>query len=93
MPETHVDADQSWHLDKRVPIALIAGMCIQFCSIVWWVSQMTQRVDNLEAANSNITDVQTRLIRVEVQLTGLDVTMNRIDRRVEKLDDSRRNRP
>jgi len=87
--EQPVHADQSWHLDKRVPIALIIAMCIQFASMVWWAAQMNQRVDHLEAANQNITDVQTRLIRVEVQLTGLDVTMNRIDRRIEKIDDAR----
>lgn len=39
---------EPWHLDKRVPIALILTVLLQTLSIVWWASNMTARVASVE---------------------------------------------
>lgn len=39
---------EPWHLDKRVPIALIATVLVQTTSIIWWAATMTSRVESVE---------------------------------------------
>ena len=65
--------DQSrWHLDKRVPIALILTIAMQTIGLVWYVSKLDSRVEALEvfAADNKglVTDaavLRTRLDNIE----------------------------
>jgi hypothetical protein len=36
---------EPWHLDKRVPIALILALVMQTAGMVWWAAGLTHRVD------------------------------------------------
>lgn len=45
--EDEREADR-WHLDKRVPIALILTIIFQTATGVWWASQISGRVDVAE---------------------------------------------
>ena len=45
-----VDAT-AWHLDKRIPIALIFTLIVQTAFAVWWVSNLSHRVDTATAVN------------------------------------------
>lgn len=36
---------EPWHLDKRVPIALIVTIIVQTGGMIWWASGLTHRVD------------------------------------------------
>lgn len=49
--------EEPWHLDKRVPVALILTLLAQFGFGVWWVSQADSRMAAAEASN-NRQDVQ-----------------------------------
>lgn len=40
--------DNRWHLDKRVPLALIATIAIQTGGGIWWASGVDTRVGTLE---------------------------------------------
>lgn len=42
--------EASWHLDKRVPIALIVALAIQTGGAIWWASSINQRVVSNEAS-------------------------------------------
>ena len=46
---------ETWHLDKRVPIALILTLLLQMGTAIWWASRMDTRVSIVEdhIANSN----------------------------------------
>lgn len=37
---------EPWHLDKRVPIALILTLAVQTGGMVWWAASISARVDN-----------------------------------------------
>ena len=41
-------ADGQWHLDKKVPIALIIMIVLQIAGGVWMASKLDSRVANLE---------------------------------------------
>ncbi len=54
MPE----AKERWHLDRRVPIALILALFIQTVGVVWWAATTDARVGQLE---SSLTSMDRRL--------------------------------
>lgn len=41
----------AWHLDKRIPIALIFTIILQTGLAVWWVSNLSHRVDTAIQSN------------------------------------------
>lgn len=41
----------AWHLDKRVPVALIFAIIIQTATAVWWMSDLSNRVDTAATVN------------------------------------------
>ncbi len=60
-----------WHLDKRVPVALIFAMCIQTAGIVWWGATTSERLSNLERRVESTSPQADRLTRVEVKLDNI----------------------
>lgn len=42
----------AWHLDKRVPLALIVTLVGQMAFFVWWASQVDSRMAAAEITNS-----------------------------------------
>jgi len=70
---------EQWHLDKRVPVALIIGLIAQAATFVWWAGQTasqldydrrdigrnTVRIERLESANA---DTRERMIAIEANL-------------------------
>ena len=36
---------EPWHLDKRVPLALILALLVQTAGMVWWAATLSSRVD------------------------------------------------
>lgn len=45
----HQTPTEPWHLDKKVPIALIGAIVAQTVGIVWWASGIHHRVGTIEA--------------------------------------------
>lgn len=39
---------EQWHLDKRVPIALILTIFLQSMAAIWWASSVNERIDQVE---------------------------------------------
>ena len=63
------DRAGGWHLDKRVPIAIILAIFVQTAGVVWWAARLENRVVTLEKANTEIaTDLAARAI-----VTGPDL--------------------
>lgn len=40
-----VNSHEGWHLDRRVPLAIIATIVLQTMGIVWWAAKLEGRVD------------------------------------------------
>ena len=84
---------EPWHLDRRVPIALIVTILMQTASVVWFLAQMDSRVAILERdearievvarANSKaINSLTTRMAVQQEKLSAILSTVERIDRRL-----------
>jgi hypothetical protein len=43
--------DEPWHLDKRIPIALIVTILLQTAAAVWWAADVSGTIRNLDAAD------------------------------------------
>ena len=45
---------EPWHLDKRIPIALIMAVMMQTAGAVWWAATISARLDQTEARTSRL---------------------------------------
>jgi hypothetical protein len=73
-----------WHLDKRVPIALIVAMFVQTCAIVWWASDLSARVSTLERQQAAAAPQADRLTRVEVKIENINEGISDIKRLLQE---------
>lgn len=71
---------RGWHLDKRVPLALILALALQTGTFGFWLGSVQNRVTNLEQRSSLNEEVRERLVRVETLLEGVVSRMDRRDR-------------
>lgn len=86
---TDIIQGESWHLDKKIPIALIITIILNTGSFVWWMSSLDAAVDVLkrdqeridirlkesEQKNNGSSD---RLIRLEEQVSQQTKMLERI---------------
>lgn len=74
----NTDRDPSsayWHLDKKVPISIIAVLFIQFFGGMWFISKLESRVVALETAKV----AQERIDERQDQRAGEAVNLVRSD--------------
>lgn len=57
--------DNQWHLDKKVPVALIVTMVSWIVATVWWASAINNRVEVLEELAVKNNSLESRLVRIE----------------------------
>jgi hypothetical protein len=80
---------EPWHLDKRIPIALIVTIALQTAMGVWWAAAITTRQGYLErrlslhdaqieAMRASATTSAVALGRIEETVIGLRADMNRL---------------
>ncbi|MEQ8746960.1 hypothetical protein [Pyruvatibacter sp.] len=77
-----------WHLDKRVPIALIAAMTIQTAGALIWAGAAMQRIDYMERELIAISGVGERTARLEEQMRYLRQSVDRIETKLDRLSDN-----
>jgi hypothetical protein len=88
-------SEQQWHLDKRVPIALILAIAIQSGSAIWWASTIQARVgvneaniaklDTVVEGQRNASQVQAiQLGRIEEQIGALRSDIGRLVTAIER---------
>jgi len=79
-------SSDSWHLDKRIPIAFMLTLLLQTGSMFYWGGEVENRVANLEN-HGVVTDRLTERIRsVEGAVIRLDVTMGHLNTTLGKLE-------
>ena len=67
-----------WHLDKRVPIALIFAIAAQSLGAVWFASAINQRVAVNEAAIAARVTISDRMVRTETRVENIQDTVDEI---------------
>jgi len=87
------DDETKWHLDKRVPLALIILILVQTGSAIWWaaavsgsISAIEKRVDFLDEVNRRQYDLmsadRSANLQTAKQLARLEGLLQSIDRQV-----------
>jgi hypothetical protein len=66
-----IQDDSNWHLDKKVPIALILAMAMQTAGVVWWGATTSERLSALERKADAVAPQAERLARVETKLESV----------------------
>lgn len=82
-------SDTRWHLDKKVPISIIAALFVQFLGGVWFMSKLESRVVTLEAAKvaqERVDDRQDQRAGEAVNLVRSDIQElgRKFDRFIER---------
>lgn len=78
------DNDNRWHLDRRVPIALVVALLAQTGGFVWWAATLTIRVEQLEQSSAGISARADRLTRVETHVENIGATMRRMELKFDR---------
>jgi len=95
---------ESWHLDKKVPIAMMIAIAIQTAAMIWWASgidekvrehttaliDQIQRITKLEDARLVAAE---RLSKIETLATAIADSVQRIERKVDQERDRAQQRP
>lgn len=86
--QNETTGDGKWHLDKRVPVALIVTLIGQMIVGIAWMSALGERVNTLErtesirAASAPVN--ADRLTRVEVKIEAVQEGISEIKRLVQQ---------
>jgi Tfp pilus assembly protein PilO len=85
---------EPWHLDKRVPVALILALCVQTGTAIWWaaglsadVAVMQARQDRqetaIEATRTTANQQAVQLGRIEENTRATQAAVERLLRQME----------
>ncbi|MDP3078694.1 hypothetical protein [Bradyrhizobium sp.] len=81
---------EAWHLDKKVPISLLAGMAFQVVGFVWWASTYTATNDAMNARqNDDIRDLKISAASLTDMKADLAVVKSNVADIKAKLDKQR----
>lgn len=75
----------AWHLDRKVPLALMLTLAVQTFGAIWWAAQMDNRVNTLEQIAVKNAGVETRLARIEESQDWIKNLMERIEQKLERV--------
>jgi hypothetical protein len=80
--------DRQWHLDKKVPLALIMTIIGQTVVAAWGASNLWTRVGELERQMQIAAPQFERIIRLETKVDGITGSLSEIkaliNRRIEQ---------
>jgi hypothetical protein len=77
-PETH------WHLDRRIPIALIITLALNTGVGIWWLAALGSRVEMIERQVDRGSNLAGEIIQIREQLRGLERVMLRLEAYVDR---------
>lgn len=82
-PATVIDkSDEQWHVDRKVPLAVIVTLMIQTGGFIWWGAKADERLSNLERRVEISAPQADRLTRVEVNLESIKESLTEIKSRL-----------
>ena len=80
-----IKPDTQWHLDKRVPVAIILALLMQTAGALVWAGAASERLSTLEGSTQSLSQMNVRTARLEEQVNYMRATLDRIE---DKLDRS-----
>lgn len=65
------DDDRQWHLDKKVPVAIILAIGLQTAGAIWWARGLDARISALEKGDEGRVAQSTQLNNIAVDIAVL----------------------
>lgn len=81
--------DRQWHLDKKVPLALIMTIIGQTVVAAWGASNLWTRVGELERQMRLASPQFERIIRLETKVDGITGSLSEIKALINRRIDQR----
>jgi hypothetical protein len=81
--------DRQWHLDKRVPLALIMTIIGQTVVAAWGASNLWTRVGELERQMQIAAPQFERVIRLETKVDGITGSLSEIKALINRRSEAR----
>jgi hypothetical protein len=81
--------DRQWHLDKRVPLALIMTIIGQTVVAAWGASNLWTRVGELERQMQIAAPQLERIIRVETKVDAITGSLSEIKALINRRSEPR----
>lgn len=75
---------EPWHLDKRIPVALIGVLVVQTLAIGIWVGTISARVDSAETWITENRKLDARLSVLESHMSDIKRILERMADRQER---------
>lgn len=75
-------SDTQWHVDRKVPIAVIIALMMQTGGFIWWGAKADERLSALERKVESSAPQGDRLTRVEVNLESIKESLTEIKSRL-----------
>ncbi len=75
-------ANEAWHFDKRIPLAMIGAIVMQTGAVFWWASSINERVSVLESWHRDSKGIAADIAVVRSQVSDLKTALNRIESRL-----------
>jgi hypothetical protein len=90
------DDSESWRIDRRLPVALVAAILLQTGTAIWWASDLDGRVAELEstAAASAADRAASRAFHIEQRIrlwdrvNEIQLQSNETNARLSRLEGS-----
>jgi hypothetical protein len=85
---------EPWHLDRKVPVAIILTVALQTVGIVWWAASLSSRVEQHAAQIDALRSAETAraiedrrisegLARLDERLKSQTEILQRLERRAQ----------
>lgn len=75
-------SDEPWHLDRKVPIAILFGMFLQVATAIWWASGIDRIVTDHAARLRSMEQVsqqqQVAAATVAAQIGAIRETLDQV---------------
>jgi uncharacterized protein HemX len=80
---------EHWHLDRRVPVAIIFAIALQSAGAIWWAASMSERMEQIEqrqqAAGARAEAADARQAEQGQRIAVLTEAVANTNRNLERL--------
>ncbi|MEI9964544.1 MAG: hypothetical protein WDM92_07445 [Caulobacteraceae bacterium] len=75
-------------LDRHVPLGLVLAVVLQASAVLLWAGRAAARIDELSQRLDRQGPVAERLARLEEQAAGARASLDRIEAKLDRLEDA-----
>ncbi|MGE3150604.1 MAG: hypothetical protein AB7K04_16225 [Pseudorhodoplanes sp.] len=75
---------ESWHLDKRVPLAFVVALVVQTCAALVWAGSARERMARVVSDVVRVQELAERSARLESQRVDVRTSLVRIERKIDR---------